>query len=148
MAVDTITFDATHPADAEGVSFTGVTLLRWRKSAPLRRRVVHDVLGLGHTLHYLGPGGQKYIATIRVEGATWQTMEAAIDAVLELDGAFGTVTITPGTTGQRDSRLEESHENMLLEEIVQGDDKTFSRDAGSIVMILSFLKLQIVGTIG
>lgn len=148
MAEDTIKFVASAPPDADGVQFTGVILERWRKNAPLRRRVVHNVLGLGHTLHYLGPGGQRFSARIRIEGEDMEDLEDKIDEILALDGAFGTVTITPGTSGQYDSRKNnDPYTNMLLEEVVQGEEIIAGVEKYAQIIVLSFLKLKIVGTV-
>lgn len=144
MAMDKLKFEASHPTDIEGEEFEH-DLLVYKSGPPIRRTAVHDVIGGGHTVHYLGPGGRAFRALIRVSASTYTAFEDAYDNVLNFLNAFGTITVTPGV-GETVARNADSQENVLLRNITPLQEAS-SPGEFSVLFQLDFLQCRIVGVV-
>lgn len=90
---DQISVTLTHPKSLKNETASGI-LLNMRGPFGKTRSVEREC-SIGTIVHHLGPAPRIYIARVHLESATFTGCETLCDGWASLDGAIGTVTITP-----------------------------------------------------
>lgn len=144
MAEDRLRFDVSYPRRRRNQSFDEV-LIAFRAGPPSEIVRVQQIIGHGTSIHYLGPGNQKFAAMVRVAEPTFNDYLEKHLEIVSCEHCVGVVTISAGSNSQPDSRPSEEHESMFLAKVSYG-----GVEAGNeyvCMYTLDFVKLTLVGDV-
>lgn len=96
MTWDTIEFEIDAPVELEGTKVTGNLLMLTRTNGSLRYSS-RELIGLGEMVHFGGPRSKVYRSRILLDSDKFASIEELTDQWAMIDGAVGTLTVTPRT---------------------------------------------------